>query len=191
MSAVDRLEAALDANRHRLGLPALDRSEVEPIPKAPPRATPHQKRRASRTTRSRARGCEAVDEYGPLITRHDPAHRCLGSADEGHHRRPRSAQGAEDVLVNIVALCFACHRWVTAHPREAQRLHLPDGRALLVLSSYHQPSRPREFELLGRVTALDVIGLAFADADSDPALVAVDYLTRAGFSLDRRTGRSR
>lgn len=169
-------------------MPSLDRTDVTPIPKPGPKPSKTQKRKASTATRERARGCEANDVHGSLIARVDPSHSCLGSADEGHHRRPRSAQGAEDVLVNIVALCFTCHAWVTTHPREAAGIHLPDGRSLFVASSYDNPARPREYELLGRLTALDVIDLALRDSERDPATAVVDYLARAGFPLIRRTG---
>lgn len=49
--------------------------------------------------------------------------RCLGVAQDCHHRRVRGMGGSQDpavtALANVVCLCRACHDYIHAHPAES------------------------------------------------------------------------
>lgn len=40
---------------------------------------------------------------------------CSGRAEHRHHRKMRS-QGGSDDPSNLLAVCWACHRWIHDHP---------------------------------------------------------------------------
>lgn len=54
------------------------------------------------------------------------------SGMEAHHRKLRS-QGGGHGVVNLAALCPACHRWVHDHPADARLRGL-------ICPSYHDPA---------------------------------------------------
>jgi 5-methylcytosine-specific restriction endonuclease McrA len=56
----------------------------------------------------RARG---VCERCGTLSRYRPLH--------PHHRLPRS-RGGKDLLDNLSAVCFDCHRWIHDHPEKAK-----------------------------------------------------------------------
>lgn len=50
--------------------------------------------------------------------------RCLGEAQDCHHRKVRGMGGTRDVdtalgLANLITLCRECHDWVHSHPKLA------------------------------------------------------------------------
>lgn len=166
-----------------MSTPALNRTEVTPIPKAPPKPSKGQRRRTNRAVRDENPKCEA----GPIITTHDKGHVCFRFSTETHHRRRHNMGGDWLAKVNLIAVCVACHTWIHANETTAEHLELADGRSLYVSAGWDHPERPHEYELLGRITARKVLQLAHRDAPGDTA-VAQDYLHRAGFPLTRQNG---
>lgn len=57
----------------------------------------------------------------------DDGVRCAGMANEVHHAKGRVGRLLNDTEW-WVALCSACHRWVTEHPAEAKRVGLSASR---------------------------------------------------------------
>lgn len=48
---------------------------------------------------------------------------CGGGAEHVHHVLRRS-QGGGNEPENLLGVCFRCHEWIHAHPKEAARLGL-------------------------------------------------------------------
>lgn len=60
---------------------------------------------------------------------------CNGDGEQLHHRKMRS-QGGPDLVVNLVHVCNACHRWVHRHVSAAY------SRGYLVRSVHDPADRP-------------------------------------------------